>query len=303
MAVGRAHVARAVGRRDRTGYFAYLSAVQFVGFAVLPGAVGSVGVLKFNGLTHPGFALVAIHAVSIGALLVFYRDPVVPPDDQAPSPDSTRDFENNTNPEMPPIPAPAAPANLPSADYGALSACLLINVCLRGAVAQLETVTAPFLMARYSMGLSDAGSAVGVLGTAGLCVYLAYGAVARRVEDRVAVASGLGLLVLGAGILGQRVVALGEFEYLVGLGMVWALAYPIGQTAALALFSKKVGGLPVGGLLGVFSTSGSLARLVFAAVAGWSWNVNGEDSVFRGIFGVGLVALISALSVFKRLKN
>jgi len=153
------------------------------------------------------------------------------------------------------------------------------------------------------MALSDAGSALGVLGTGGLCVYLAYGAVARRVEDRVAVLSGLGFLVSGAGLLGQRVMELGQFGYLLGLGMVWALAYPIGQTAALALFSKKLGVLSVGGLLGFFSNFGSLARVVFAAVAGWSWNVNGKDSVFRGMFLLGLVTLLFSLSVFKRLKN
>mmetsp|Transcript_19103 Transcript_19103/g.47935 ORF Transcript_19103/g.47935 Transcript_19103/m.47935 type:complete len:108 (-) Transcript_19103:1151-1474(-) len=37
--VCRAPVARAVPRRDRTGQFAYLGALQFVGFAVLPGVV------------------------------------------------------------------------------------------------------------------------------------------------------------------------------------------------------------------------------------------------------------------------
>lgn len=105
----------------------------------------------------------------------------------------------------------------------------------------------------------------------------------------------VGLAVIAAGCrpLGVKTIVenMGIVGYMVGLGMTWSIGYPLGQTAVLSLFSKVLGGLPMGGFLGVFSTSGCAARIVFAMVAGKMWNEFGMESVFIGIVGYVMVAL------------
>lgn len=89
--------------------------------------------------------------------------------------------------------------------------------------------------------------------------------------------------------------------YVFFLGLTWSLAYPIGQTAILSLFSKVLAGLPAGGFLGIFSATGSLARVAFAMLAGIVWSHFGKESVFSTILAYVVLATLMVLSTFPRL--
>mmetsp|Transcript_9984 Transcript_9984/g.26179 ORF Transcript_9984/g.26179 Transcript_9984/m.26179 type:complete len:336 (+) Transcript_9984:62-1069(+) len=309
MSVCRAHVTRAVPKSIRTAHFAYLSALQFIGFAVLPAFGGvlamipefEVGPAVFNDYSYPGYTLVVSNIVAIALLLLFYSNPPrTAPAHTTATPASTL-ISKPADPEKGEA-APAAPSAglAEQADKLALTACLFINICFRGSVAQLETVTSPFLLSRYDKSLESASFIIGTIGFFGLIVYLVFGMVSAKIPDRISVVAGLACLVAGSAVLAAPV-TVPLLTYEVALAAIWSLAYPLGQTAILALFSKKLAGLPAGGFLGLFSMCGSLARLVFAIVAGQSWSSFGESSVFQGMLLYSSITLIFSLFVFKRL--
>jgi len=83
VSVCRAHIARATSVQERTAYFSYLSAVQFIGFAVLPilGVAFSAlpqtrfGKVILDEFRYPGWVLALLNLSAIGALFAYYRDP------------------------------------------------------------------------------------------------------------------------------------------------------------------------------------------------------------------------------------
>lgn len=294
MSVCRAHVTRSVPSSCRTHHFAYLSALQFIGFAVLPGVGGLMamipelnffnGLLKLNGFTYPAFVLVASNFVSVFLIYSFYLDP--------PSNGTRRRRSETDNAE------PSA-----SPDFWAMVVCLLVNVVFRGVVAEFETVSTPFLMEQYGLSYGEASIRISIIGFFGLFVYLGFKPISRAFVDRILVMFGLMITVIGCMPLSIPAVAqhLPAIAYVASLGLTWSVAYPIGQTAVLSLFSKVLAGLPAGGFLGIFSATGSIARVIFAMVAGYIWSEVGREAVFASI--VGYVLLVAGVVVlgFKRL--
>lgn len=331
MSVCRAHLTRAVPARVRTHHFAYLSALQFVGFAVLPGAGGLLARvpefapapgLDFNGYTYPAWVLVGANLLAVVAIFGLYVDPPAqrprppPPNYGATQPASGA----AASPHMEPVRGLAAAtrgstaslalierggdsATTASADSVALIICLLINVSFRGIVAELETVTTPFLMEHYEMDYESASYYIAVIGLLGLAVYLFFKPIARRFSDRKLVVVGLLSVLVGCVPLSLSPLTrhMSEPVYVACIASMWSIAYPVGQTAVLALFSKILGDLPAGGFLGIFSASGSLARVVFAMLAGKLWDALGREAVFACIVGYVVPALALCAWRYNRL--
>jgi len=348
--VCRSHIARAIPKQKQTYHFAYLSGLQFVGFAVLPGVGGLLSYLPsnhvFNTFTYPAYVLMLVNAIAIGVLYFCYLDPPAQVRPRGPRRDasaSSLPSDARAPVGAPPLAPPttgaiaavdlpaaapgssgvasraATPADLidssssegadgsedegPSADSLALIVCLLINVTFRGMVAELETVVTPFLMDNYGASMERASFFVSVLGLCGLFVYFGFKAIAKRFSDRALVLVGLAFLVAGAAPLSLPAVtnALPVGVYVAVIGLMWSLAYPIGQTAVLSLFSKVLAGLPAGGFLGIFSATGSLARVFFAVLAAATWEAAGRNAVFAGIVLYAIATAGLALLVWRRL--
>lgn len=191
----------------------------------------------------------------------------------------------------------------PAADVMALIACLLINVTFRGMVAELETVVTPFLMDNYGASMERASFFVSVLGMSGLVVYFGFKAIAKRYSDRSLVLVGLAFLVAGAVPLSFPAFTSGlpVGAYVALIGLMWSVAYPVGQTAVLSLFSKVLAGLPAGGFLGIFSATGSLARVFFCVLAAATWSAAGRNAVFAGIVVYAAATAGLAILVWRRL--
>ncbi|CAN8077127.1 unnamed protein product [Agarophyton chilense] len=298
MSVCRAHVTRAIPTTIRTHHFAYLSALQFVGFAVLPGFGGFLATLSeydplpflsFNGFTYPAFLLVFCNIVAAAVVYMFYLDPPAF-SSRLPEPHSTSvpvdDDDTSLNP-----------------DAFALLVCLLVNVVFRGVVAEFETISTPFLMEQYALDYSAASYGISIIGFFGFFVYLCFKPIAQRFSDRSLVFMGLLLVLLGCFPLAIAPLTphIPLIGYVLCLGMTWSLAYPLGQTAVLALFSKVLGGLPAGGFLGLFSATGSLARITFAMVASAIWSNFGRESVFAVILAYICMASTLVLVSYKKL--
>lgn len=319
MSVCRAHITRAVPSGLRTHHFAYLSALQFIGFAVLPGAGGLLAMIpesslmpgvNLNGFTYPAYVLVFCNILAAAMIYMMYFDPPpatqptrTQPPPQPPQQQTTSAQAVSTT--SLPQPVPPAPATEPSLspDTIALIVCLLVNVTFRGIVAELETVATPFLMEKYTLNYQRASFLISIVGFFGLGVYLGFKPIAKRFSDRDLVITGLVFVLIGSAPLGYAWFTshMSLSVYVACLGIIWSLAYPIGQTAVMALFSKVLAGLPPGRSLGIFSASGSLARILFALFAGKVWGMFGRDAVFATVLGYVSLAILMTLLTYRRL--
>uniref|UniRef100_A0A7S0ZJH0 Major facilitator superfamily (MFS) profile domain-containing protein n=1 Tax=Timspurckia oligopyrenoides TaxID=708627 RepID=A0A7S0ZJH0_9RHOD len=295
MSVCRAHVTRTTPKEDRTFHFAYLSALQFVGFAVLPGLGGVLaalptvnvfGFMELNAFTYPGLVLLLTNVLVIFLLYWYYLDP---PEEVSRHKPTQSSAQSQT-----PMPDD-------SPDWLALMCCLLINVCFRGVVAELETLASPVLMETFDEDVETSSYVIGSLGFIGLFVYFGFKPIARTFSDRQLVFVGLVLISLGNLLLYQRLFPLPLWLYATGLGLIWSLAYPLGQTAVLSLFSKILAGLPAGGFLGIFSACGSLARVIFATFSGLVWSYFGSTAVFGLTSLYGVLMMLLTLVIYSRL--
>lgn len=297
LSVCRAYITKSVPSEQRTHHFAYLSALQFIGFAVSPGVgsaltylpKGSFLGLPLNAFTYPAVLLVIFCALIVVTTYLFYEDPQpLPPSD------------NQNTRKQPQEQERSASAR---ADYGALLVCVLANMVFRGLIAELETVTTPFMMEQYGITFTSAGSYLTAFGLFGLLVYTLFKPLARAMSDRKLIALGLAIILLCTLPLCFSLIssALPLLVYAVLIGALWAVAYPIGQTGALALFSKVMRTLPPGGLLGIFSATGSGARIGFAVAAGALWSAAGREAVFYSIVGCTVACALMVGVTWRRL--
>lgn len=289
MSVCRSHISRATPREDRTFHFGYLSGLQFIGFAVLP-VMGSVfgilpefhiGPVRFNEYTYPAWVLVLANVAAVAATVLLYEDPPV---------GYYRPAEANRSQQRQQEQHGAD--NVPR--YALLVSCLLINVCFRGVVAEVETVVAPNLMQLFGLSLDKTSFYIGALGIVGLAIYFGMKPLSRRFGDFSLVTYGLAATALGAAALAQTRFRLPLPLYLAAVGAVWSFGYPVGQTAVLSLFSKVLAHLPPGGFLGLFSAAGSMARMVFAAMAGWLDGSFGTSAPFQLALAASVVSVVLA---------
>ncbi|KAJ8904898.1 hypothetical protein NDN08_001412 [Rhodosorus marinus] len=300
MSVCRAHVTRSLPRERRTYHFAYLSALQFVGFACLPGAGGLMatlpeighGAFSLNEYRYPGYFLILANIIAIAVLMTMYEDPPPNSAQNATASSATASNRNGSS-----VSTRARP------DFVALSVCLVINVAFRGIVAQLETVAAPFIMEKFSVSLSTASYYVSCLGFIGLIVYVSFKPISRAFSDRLLVLVGLVVAVVASVLFLLFADQMPIVVWVSVLGLIWSISYPVGQTAILGLFSKVLAGLPAGGFLGLFSAAGSLARLLFATAAGISWNNFGRLSVFSEMAIYMTLTLVITALFYPRLKS
>lgn len=202
--------------------------------------------------------------------------------------------------------ATAAPSRPPPPDAVVISSLLLLNVGLRGIMAALETVATPFLVNSYtSLSVASAAGLLSLLGVAGLGVYASMKPLARAASDARLIAAGLTLaaagsvpLMLGAFLPDKHLPLVATVA---AMGLLWSAAYPLGQTAVLSAFAKATRGTSPGAALGLFSASGSGARVGGALVAGLAWAWGGGGAVWGLVSAAAVVAAGGLARVYNRL--
>ncbi|GJQ10745.1 hypothetical protein GpartN1_g2536.t1 [Galdieria partita] len=287
MSISRAHVTKATPLLERTKHFGYLSAVQFVGFAVLPLANGALAELPvfswafitFDPLTSPGWTLFVANLLAFFIIILHYRDPE-PTLSSFSNDNFTKQSSSYSSQHRP--------------DFSVLGASLFLNVCFRGVIAEFETISSPLMIDMYHVSVADTGFIIGMLGCIGLAWYLSLAWLSKFLGDAQLTLIGLLLLLLGTLWLAIPTGRPSFIIFVFNMGLVWSVAYPIGQTAVLSLFSKVLKNVPVGGFLGVFSALGSFARIVFACLAGGLWSIGG----FRSVFTCAVIFVVASIVVF-----
>lgn len=377
--IARAHITKTVSTERRTTVLAYLSGVQFIGFAVLPALGGWLSSLVsgiaidentnsnenefavvakqehqalFSEFTIAAWMLVIANMICAVFVLVFYKEPVLFDDSTnntshtLPSPQAyvlnhrsssfhhdsphNRLHESEHKPLLHKSPNERTPLNnelsntfssplLPtttlhptatstsamttviaaSSDITPIVTALVINLVLRGVLAQLEAISIPFLVEQFHISFVSASNKMTMLGLFGTIIYFSFRPLTVLFSDRALIAVGLLLVVFGSLPLSLPLLsnAMTIAVYLIFLGQAWCVAYPIGQTAVLALFSKSVDGRNgVAAFMGLFSASGAISPLVLSVVATGLWDRWGREAVFgfmcsTVVLGLGLVAL------------
>lgn len=314
--VARAHVTKAVPHDRRTHHLAYLSGLQFVGFAVLP-AFGSLFAilphtqplpfLKLNGFTNPAFFLVVANIACALLVMGFYSSP---PEYRPVSCPKTMSQDNGLECISPSFSRPSVMSSsskmdvfICKPDWVALAICLMINLVFRGVLAQLETVSIPFLMEEFGINYKTASIWMTMIGILGVGIYFSFKPVSKWFSDRSLVAAGLLFIAVGCFPLcySSHVSHMNIFTYMFLLSLTWSVAYPIGQTAILALFSKVVGRVNIGCFMGLFSASGALSPLILSVVSSKLWETYGRESVFSFIVTIIFTAGLLMLCTYRRL--
>jgi len=196
-----------------------------------------------------------------------------------------------------------------------LGVCLLLNAVFNSVIGVVETVATPFLVDAYGLTTAGASALVSAIGVVGLVAYVAVAAGAHRVRARTLVVAGLGAAASGAAVLSAPAAwalarpwgvlspppPLPVGAYVAALGLLWAVAFPVGQTATLSLYAAALARLPPGTAMAVFATCGLGARGAAALAAAWVWQAAGREAVFVGLLGVVLAVAGMVAALYDRL--
>eukprot|EP00741_Cyanophora_paradoxa_P023919 tig00021682_g23101.t1 len=238
LGISRAYVVAVTTVEQRTAYMAYLSAVQFAGFAVMPGAGAllsalpelGVGPLRLDAVTAPAWLLVAASGALAAALARRFEEP---------SASKAEQITGGGVSELGRLPA------LP------LAVCLCINFAFRGVLAVVETIGTVITSQYFHLEAMGSGLLFAAVGLLGMAVFLSIKRLSGRFGDAALVLAGLLLASLGFLALACLDAQRPHVPvFLAGLALVWTLGYPLGQTAILSLFSKLLGRRKQGAWMG-----------------------------------------------------
>jgi len=154
-----------------------------------------------------------------------------------------------------------------------LIACMILNASTKGPMACFETLGIEFAETRFGMYRAQAGSIVATMGLLGVVNLMAMRVSFNKHDDTKMICGGIIVFVAGVAMNltldGENPDDNSSWRYIASMFLCYAVGYPICHTALIGLFSKIVGRRPQGTLQGLFSASGSVARVVFPVMSGY----------------------------------
>eukprot|EP01039_Chlorochromonas_danica_P005842 gene5842-6433_t len=177
---------------------------------------------------------------------------------------------------------------------------MFLNFSTRGAIAVFETQASHMLLDEYNLSQIWLGLIVSIAGSIGTLQLIYFQQLwCRNFSDFTLMVGGLGLLGV-AQLFAMSWSALGEdvhssksmWRFVVALYLVYALAYPVGNSAVLGIFSilQKTG--KQGKTQSLFAFMGSFARVVCPIISGYM-----EQYVKTGA-SFGFVLILVTISIF-----
>ena len=193
---------------------------------------------------------------------------------------------------------------------GVVGAFIFLNFSVRAVLATLETLATPIICYLLTgstkptdwantgalTSVSHLFTALGVLGLVNFAVLFF---ISRKVPLRVLLACGMAITLLGSLCMldlgdGQgrvREISLTRFE--AGLGVAWALGYPVTQTVVVSALSKVLTREQQGLWMGNLAAAGSAGRIMAPLLAGFLYT---ELESHTGLVPVALCATITLLA-------
>ena len=193
---------------------------------------------------------------------------------------------------------------------GIVGAFIFLNFAARAVLATLETLATPIIAYlltgttnpsdwAHTGALMSVSHLFTVLGVLGLINFAALFFVSRKVPARVLLACGMTttlfgcvcMLDLGDGQGRVREISLPRFE--AGLGVAWALGYPVVQTVVVSALSKLLTREQQGLWMGNLAAAGSAGRIMAPLLAGFLYT---ELESHTGLVPVALCVVITLLA-------
>lgn len=186
----------------------------------------------------------------------------------------------------------------------------LTNAVVRGTVALLEATIGVLYANVISDDESDlsqdTGSYMLALGIGGFVLLVALAYYSQHFNPELLLFSGLTITTIGILILipdaekGDMNIA--QWRFIAGCVLVWTIGSVIASTSTSAAFSMQLHGKPVGLLMAIYGSSGSIGRIVFPAAAGASVS-NGKLKPISFIIVFVLCALLAVIHGASQLKR
>lgn len=301
LGVSRAFTAEVTAQRARTTHLAWLSAVQYFGFACTPlvgsllanifedeGRVVDKGFFLLNAYTAPGYVILFFCLITLGLILTFFRDR------QRAS--KAKSKKSKKRAAMEEVAASTTMLGV-STHTASILGMLMLNIVTKGAISAFETLGTNIAMEHFGLTASDAGYIVAVCGFLGVIELLCMGRITKYLTDVQMIAGGCLAMIAGmASLIGLDEDGNGDdaannptWRYVFAIFMVYTVGFSIAQAAVLGLFSKIVGRIPQGALMGWFSVVGAGSRVVYPIVSGYIVHYQNVGTLFIIlIFTLGL---------------
>lgn len=329
LGVTRAFLAEITPQRNRTTYMAWLTAMQYAGFAVTPIAGAffnyvfrdATGFL--NMFTAPALFMGTFVLGTIFGIMRFFQGRSRMDTDQ--SKDDVKKSQRRQ--EIDRVASEIVPVIGLCIYDCCILGCMLLNASTTGSIASFETLGIKIAASHFGMLSTRAGLIVGICGSFGVFTLLSVGYISQFFSDVQLIAGGIVIMSISSVVF----MTLEEAEdvylknptwkYCVSFFLMYAVGYPMGHTAVIGLFSKGtqcmasmsglsnilcnvslamglllavVGRRPQGTLQGWYASAGSLARILFPLLSGYILNFKNVETLF-GI--ITFVLLLSAVFV------
>lgn len=326
LGVTRSYVVGATSRKNRPVYVAYLTAVQYGSFTVMP-ILGSVlsaladrqpQPAVINQFSAPAAFVIAASVISSLFLLYTIRDdtsavgsltsigelalvggsPVLP----------ARVHQKQHEYQMVP-PAPPATTTNPEEGlnvnpvafnvYLILAGGMLLNMTTKGTIGVFETLGNEYARHNYLWGTLRTGTFFAICGAVGVTCLLNFQLlVVFFGGDYNLMVGGFALMALSCGLLAAAP-QVPQFVFAVAIALQYCVAYPVGHTALLGKFSQVLVRGKQGFVLGLFASAGSVARVVFPIVSS-VLTQHFDESVAFALMCVLLILSVGLLVAFKQ---
>jgi ceroid-lipofuscinosis MFS transporter 7 len=279
LGVTRSYVVEQSLPKYRTEVLALMTALQYAGFTVSPFLGSFLSFIgKLNTTTNywayslPAYFIALLCFCCFIALLVTFED--LPSKDETlkekqTKRNSTLEIEvTNMKDELPKLSVAEKQEK-----YRVLLLIIIfifLNITTKGSIAVYETLVSRIAYIDYHISPLVLGCIISTSGAVGTLILLKFKFVTTYLGDDYDVMKfGIGLMILAQFIICSYsgiLASVGQFY--VAVILIYAIAYPVGQTAVLGAFSKiqKTGKQAT--LLGWFASAGSFARIVFPIISG-----------------------------------
>merc|ERR1719330_132700 len=182
-----------------------------------------------------------------------------------------------------------------------LVGCMLLNFATRGSISVFETMNVVIAESKFNLSSTHVGLIVGISGAIGVAILLSMGIIIKFFNDIELIGIGMTFMCLGNVLfLNLRDDNLNpQWIYVMAIFLVYSVGYPIGNTAAIGLFSKIVGQRPQGTLQGLFASAGSLARIIFPIASGYIATLFGGLEPLL-VFVIGIMMTCCAVCLYHK---
>jgi ceroid-lipofuscinosis MFS transporter 7 len=297
LSVVRACIADCTTVQQRTKFMAYSSAVQFIGFAVVPGAGKvltyidfKIGSFEVDQFTSTGFLLAIINLLMVVFVMIFLpnRLPMQPePKVHKIAPPSQIEEKSASKVEESSIPK--------SVFYIGVGVFIALNLVARGVLALLEVTAAPVFLDAWDGSESDpvghTSTMMLILGVVGLIIFALIEFMEKYIAEWLLLSISLFLIGAGGAVLYDWTGdGINLAEFLIGASLIWSIGSPIAQTIILSAFSKILGSKPQGAMMGWIGSAGSVGRIVFPLLS-----ILGNNISFMISSGTAILSAIAAV--------